>query len=50
MYLLAPFIVQNLKTNLRADPELSGCAIFGHKWPICPKQKFLVKNIKITFM
>ena len=31
MYLLAPFIVQNLKTNLRADPELSGCAIFGHK-------------------
>ena len=31
MYLLAPFILQNLKKNLRADPELRGCAIFGTK-------------------
>ena len=31
MCLLAPFILQNLKRIVRADPELSGCAIFGHK-------------------
>ena len=31
MYLWAPFILQNFKRILRADPELSGCAIFGHK-------------------
>ena len=31
IYLLAPFILQNLKRILRPDPELSGCAIFGHK-------------------
>ena len=31
MYLLAPFILQNFKRILRADPELSGCAIFVHK-------------------
>ena len=31
MYLLAPFILQNLKKILRADPELWGCAIFRPK-------------------
>ena len=31
MYLLAPFILQIFKIILRADPELSGCAIFGNK-------------------
>ena len=31
MHLLAPFILQNFKRILRADPELSECAIFGHK-------------------
>ena len=31
MYLLAPFILQNVKKILRADPELWGCAIFGTK-------------------
>ena len=31
IYLLAPFIVQNLKKILPADPELSGCAIYGPK-------------------
>ena len=30
IYLLAPFIMQNFKKNLRANPELWGCAIF---WP-----------------
>ena len=38
IYLLAPFIVQNYKKILPADPELRGCEIFGpkmahfHKW------------------
>ena len=31
MYLFAPFILQNIKRILWADPELSGCAIFSHK-------------------
>ena len=31
VYLLAPFILQNFKKILRADPELWGCAIFGPK-------------------
>ena len=31
MYLLAPFILQNLKEILRADPELTGCATFRTK-------------------
>ena len=31
MYLLAPFILQNFKKILRADPELWGCAIFRTK-------------------
>ena len=33
IYLLAPFIAQNFKKILPADPEL-WCAIFGPKWPI----------------
>ena len=31
MYVLAPFILQNFKKILRAEPELPGCAIFGPK-------------------
>ena len=31
MYLLAPFILENFKKILRADPELWGYAIFGPK-------------------
>ena len=51
MYLLPPLILQNLKKILRADPELSGCAIFGPKmahlsWTIF----FLVLTIIITFI
>ena len=49
MYLLAPFILQNFKKFLRADPGLQGCAIFGPKMahlccisstycPFAPKQ------------
>ena len=33
IYLLAPFILQNYKKILRANPELWGCAIFGSKIP-----------------
>ena len=31
MHILAPFILQNFKKILRADPDLWGCAIFGPK-------------------
>ena len=31
MHLLAPFILQNFKKILRANPELWGCAIFEPK-------------------
>ena len=31
MYLLVPFILENFKEILRANPELWGCAIFGPK-------------------
>ena len=31
VYLLAPFILQNVKRIFWADPELSGCGIFSHK-------------------
>ena len=40
MYLWAPFILQNLKKVLRADPELSDVPFLGPKWPICPEQFF----------
>ena len=51
MYLLAPFILQNLKKILGADPELWECAIFGPKMAICHEQFFffLVQTIIITF-
>ena len=41
MHLLAPFILQNFKRILRADPELPGCAIFRHKMAHFPWTKFL---------
>ena len=47
MYLLDPFILQNFRKILRANPELLGCVIFG---PICPEQFFLVQTIIITFI
>ena len=37
IYLLAPFIDQNLKKILPADTELWGCAIFGPKMAHFPK-------------
>ena len=43
--LLAPFIVQNLKNILKADPELLGCAIFGPKMTHLPKWEFFSENL-----
>ena len=37
IYLLTPFIVQNLKKILPVDPELLGCPIFGPKMVHFPK-------------
>ena len=39
MYLLAPFILQNFKNILRADPELPGCAIFRPKMALLSSTK-----------
>ena len=50
MYLLAPFILQNLKKVLRTDPELSDVPFLGPKWPICPEQLFLIQTIIFTFI
>ena len=44
MHLLSPFILQNLKRILRADPELSGCAIFRHKMAHLSWTKFFDTN------
>ena len=51
MYLLAPFILQNFKKILRADPELWRCAIFKPKM-VHLLWKFLggVQTIIITFI
>ena len=46
MSLSPPFILQNLKRTLRADPE----SFSDPKWPICPEQIFLVQTIIITFI
>ena len=44
MYLLYPFILQNLQKTLRADPELWGCAIFGPKMADLPWTIFFGTN------
>ena len=50
MYLLAPFILQNFKKILKANPELWGCAIFKAKIAqFAPSNFFLVQTI-ITFI
>ena len=50
MYLLAPFILQNFKKILRADPELWGCAIFGPKMVHLPQTNFFWKIINIILI
>ena len=43
IYLLAPFIVQNFRKILPADPELWGCAIFDPKMAHFSKWEFFQK-------
>ena len=49
-YLLAQFIVQNLKKILPTDPELWGCAIFGPKMSHFPKREFLSENLLMSLV
>ena len=44
MYLLAPFILQNIKKILRTYPELRDVPFWGPKWPICPEPIFFGTN------
>ena len=51
MFLLAPFILQNFKKILRANPELWECAIFGSKMAhLSWTNYFWYKTIIITFI
>ena len=50
IYLLAPFIVQNFKKILPADPELWGCAIFGPKMAHFPKWEFFSENLLMNLV
>ena len=50
IYLLAPFIVQNFKKILPADPQLWGCAIFGHKMTQFPKWEFFSENLFMSLV
>ena len=46
IYILSPFIVQNSKKNLIADPELTGCAIFGPRMAhFCSNKTFFRKPV-----
>ena len=50
MYLLAPFILQNLKNIPRADPEFWACAIFGPKMTHFPKWEFFSENLLMSLV
>ena len=50
MHLFAPFILQNFKNILRANPKLWGPKFSGPKWHICLEQFVLVQTIIITFI
>ena len=50
MYLLAPFILENLKKILRADKSYEDAPFLSPKWCICPKQNFFWKTIKIILI
>ena len=50
IYLLAPFIGQNLKKILPADPESWGCAIFGPKMVNFPKWEFFSENLLMSLV
>ena len=44
IYLLALFIMQNLKKIIIADPELQGCTIFGTKMVHLPQINIFLEN------
>ena len=50
IYLLAPFIVQNFKKILPADPELWGCTIFGPKMAHFPKWELFSENLLMSLV
>ena len=45
IYLLAPFILQNLKKILPTDPELEDVQFLGPKWPISSNENFFRKPV-----
>ena len=47
MFLLAPFILQNLKKNFRADPL---CHFRAQNGPFVMNKFFLIQTIFITFI
>ena len=48
--LLAPFVVQNFKKILPADPELWGCAILGPKIAHFPKWEYFSENVLMSLV
>ena len=50
IYLLALFIVQNLKKFLQRIQSYEDVPFLGPKWSICPKQFFFWKIIKIILI
>ena len=50
MYQLAPFILQNFKKILRADPVMRMCHFRAHNGPFVLNKIFLVQTIIITFI
>ena len=42
--------MQNFKKILPADPELCGCAIFGHKIAHLPKLEFFSENLLMNLV
>ena len=50
IYLLAPFVAQNLKKILTADPELRGCVCFGLKIAYLPKWEFFSETLSISLV
>ena len=50
IYLLALFIVQNLKKFLQRIQSYEDVPFLGPKWSICPKQKRFCKIINIILI
>ena len=50
MYLLASFILQNVKKFLVSIQSYEDVPFSGPKWPMFPEQNFLAQTIIITFI